>query len=519
MLFNSHHFIFIFLPVSIIGFYYFAKKANNEASILWLVLASIVFYGWWNPVYLFLILGSILFNYSFGILLSRKHKKRILGLGIAINLFLLGYFKYTYFFLSNINHIFDASIQAHEIILPLAISFFTFQQITYLVDAYRGETKEYSFIHYCLFVTFFPQLIAGPIVHHKEMMPQFLQKNLLVHIWKNLSIGSSLFIVGLFKKVVLADQISKFAEPMFQFTLHGGELTFFEAWAGVLSFSFQIYFDFSGYSDMAIGLARMFGIVLPINFYSPYKSVNIVEFWRRWHISLSRFLREYLYIPLGGNSKGNVRRYANIMLVMLLGGLWHGDSWNFVIWGGLHGFYIIANHFWHFVRRKMGHDLKVRTFLGTIFSCLLTHFAVVIAWVFFRAESLSSAKLILKGMFGCNGVVLWDSYLIHLNKLGGLGDLLVHFGWQFGKMDFFNKWQFAFIILMFVFVWLLPNAQQIFFQHKPTLSIYYGKEKFSRSRYIVWSPKMYWAIFLGITFVVIVTCFLGQVSEFIYFQF
>ena len=300
------------------------------------------------------------------------------------------------FFIDNVNHIFKLNLNIGVIILPLAISFFTFQQIAYLVDAYRGETREYNFLHYCLFVTFFPQLIAGPIVHHKEIMPQLTKEKIYSFCSENFNVGITIFILGLFKKVILADSVAVYATPVFEAASKNVSLTFVEAWGGALAFTCQLYFDFSGYSDMALGLGRMFGIRLPLNFNSPYKAVNIIEFWRRWHMTLSRFLKHYLYIPLGGSRKGKARRQANLLITMLLGGLWHGASWTFVVWGGLHGICLAINHAWHSIRRFMGHDIEKVSWQGRILSRTLTFFVVVVGWVFFKAESFYSAINVLK---------------------------------------------------------------------------------------------------------------------------
>ncbi|TVT47942.1 MAG: MBOAT family protein, partial [Sedimenticola thiotaurini] len=306
MLFNSYYFIFLFLPI-VLAVYFLLLRKDTEYPIVWLVFASLFFYGWWNPVYLFLIIASMVINYALGWSLSDGsgmtpiNRKRILVFGIALNLSALGYYKYAGFFIENIKTLITNDFSFEEILLPLAISFFTFQQIAYLVDAYRGITKEYRFIHYALFVTFFPQLIAGPIVHHKEMLPQFLRVTSFKKNIENFSIGITIFTIGLFKKSVLADNVAQYSTPVFDAAATGDSLSFFVAWGGAMAYTMQLYFDFSGYSDMAIGGARLFGIKLPLNFHSPYKATTIVEFWRRWHMTLSRFLRDYLYIPLGGN--------------------------------------------------------------------------------------------------------------------------------------------------------------------------------------------------------------------------
>ena len=409
MLFNSYEFVFVFLPTVLFGFHLIGKQGHHRVAIAWLVGASLFFYGWWNPAYLSLMLFSILFNYSIGISLSNTsgHKlssKAILTIGVATNLAVLGYYKYANFFIDNLNALSDSNLILHKVILPLAISFFTFQQIAYLVDAYRGETREYSFLHYCLFVTFFPQLIAGPIVHHKEMLPQFAKDVVYKLRSKHLAIGITIFALGLFKKVVLADGVSVYATPVFDAAEAGVMLTFFEAWAGALAYTFQLYFDFSGYSDMAIGIARMFGIRLPLNFNSPYKATSIIDFWRRWHITLSRFLRDYLYIPLGGGRKGKVRRHINIMITMILGGLWHGAGWTFILWGALHSFYLMINHGWRAIFKS-----RNKTKIGSFIAWTITFMAVVISWVPFRAESILGANNLLKAMAGVNGISLPSS--------------------------------------------------------------------------------------------------------------
>lgn len=320
---------------------------------------------------------------------SRVSRKNILIFGIIFNLGLLGYFKYADFFVANLNTL-GTNFQLPNVVLPLAISFFTFQQIAYLVDSYRSETNEYDFLNYALFVTFFPQLIAGPTVHHKEMMPQFASRWNLVKSYRNIALGLFIFSVGLFKKVVIADTFAQWATPGFDSSV---TLNFFEAWTTSLSYTFQLYFDFSGYTDMAIGVALLFNIRLPINFNSPYKALDIQDFWRRWHMTLSRFLRDYLYIPLGGNRKGTSRTHFNLFATFVLGGLWHGASWMFVIWGALHGAALIVHRLW----QKTGFKLP------KAMAWLITFNFVNIAWVFFRAEEMNDALKVLRGMAGVAG--------------------------------------------------------------------------------------------------------------------
>ncbi|NLY03504.1 MAG: MBOAT family protein, partial [Campylobacter sp.] len=346
MLFNSYEFIFAFLPITFIIYFFLMSRRLILGAKLSLALASIFFYGYWNYIYVPLIVVSMLVNYGVGISLvdSEKirdiSKKSILVFGIVFNLGLLGYFKYVDFFLENFNGIFGTNIPLPHIVLPIGISFFTFTQIAFLVDAYKKEAKEYSLINYMLFVTYFPHLLAGPILHHKEMMPQFANKFNFVKNYRNIALGLFIFSIGLFKKVVIADTFAVWANAGFDTS---STLNLIEAWATSLSYTFQLYFDFSGYTDMAIGSSLLFNIRLPINFNSPYKALSIQDFWRRWHMTLSRFLRNYLYIPLGGNRRGKYRTYINLLVTFLLGGLWHGAGWTFIAWGALHGIALVIH--------------------------------------------------------------------------------------------------------------------------------------------------------------------------------
>jgi alginate O-acetyltransferase complex protein AlgI len=503
MLFNSYLFVLVFLPVTVAGFYLIGGRGHHRVALSWLVAASFFFYAWWNTAYLGLILGSILFNYAIGAVLSDStatSRRALLVLGIAANLALLGYFKYANFFVDNLNLVAGTGFTLEKIVLPLAISFFTFQQISFLVDAYDGQTREYSFLHYCLFVTFFPQLIAGPIVHHREMLPQFAKDAIYVFKHEHLAVGTFIFVLGLFKKVMLADNIALYATPVFDAADHGVALTFYEAWGGALAYSLQLYFDFSGYSDMAIGLARMFGIRLPLNFYSPYKAHNIIEFWRRWHMTLSRFLRDYVYIPLGGNRNGRLRRHLNLMITMLVGGLWHGAGWTFVAWGALHGVYLVINHAWRGILTALGHDLSTQSFAGRTVSILLTFVAVTIAWVFFRATSFHGAAEMLQAMAGFNGIAAPGAVEAFSN---GLAD------WRHGQ-DLF--------VLLGLIVFLAPNVPQIMIRYQPVFETYRGQLESWRGfsplivdskRFALLAGLLAWLTLLS----------MSQVSEFLYFQF
>ncbi len=452
MLFNSYEFIFVFLPITFFVYFYLNHKRLTEASKGFLVCSSLFFYSWWNVAYLPIILASMTFNYVIGRSLNKTcnnkdkgfSRKSILIFGVVLNLSLLGYFKYADFFIENINIAFSVNAESLNLLLPLAISFFTFQQIAYLVDSYRQETKEYDFLNYALFVTFFPQLIAGPIVHHKEMMPQFAKTRNKVKNYRNIAMGLFIFSIGLFKKVVIADTFAVWATQGFDVAT---TLYLFEAWATSLSYTFQLYFDFSGYTDMAIGLALLFNIRLPVNFNSPYKATNIQDFWRRWHITLSRFLRDYVYIPLGGNRKGGFRTYNNLMATFVIGGLWHGAGWTFVFWGFLHGLALIIQRLWE----KLG--FKLWTWLAW----LITFNFVNIAWVFFRAKEWDDAIKVLGSMFSLDNIVLPNMLE---SRLPFLTDLGVNFGGFVVNIrgDFYTP---VWIFIGFIIVLFFRNSMQL----------------------------------------------------------
>lgn len=506
------------MPIVLFVFFQ-VGKLNRYVATGWLVIASLFFYGWWNPAYVWLLLASIVFNYAIGLslsLVSVRDKPRIakwiLGIGIAIDLSLLGYFKYANFFIETVGTVSGISWQVETIILPLGISFFTFTQIAFLVDSYRGEVNEVNFLDYSLFVTFFPHLIAGPVLHHKDMVQQFTEQKTYRFNWENLSVGLTIFAFGLFKKVVLADSIAPFSNSAFSLAERGGELSFIEAWGGAFAYTFQLYFDFSGYSDMAIGLSRLFGIKFPINFDSPYKAVNIIEFWRRWHVTLSHFLRDYLYFALGGNRKGTTRRYVNLMVTMLLGGLWHGAGWTFVIWGGMHGFFLIANHAWQECRKRLGQDLRRSTFVGRSFSRMLTFLLVVIAWVFFRSPSTQAALAVLRGMIGMNGLRL---PIRGIETLENYTKALDAWGVSFGNLPAFpdgSTNMIAWVVVLWVLVWFTPNTQQIMADYQPAF------QNVESNSFLRWRPNFFWTIVTAIIFLYSLKQ-MGQVSEFLYFQF
>lgn len=527
MLFNSFEFIFLFLPVTLLVFFWLGRKTNHikqQVPILWLVLASLFFYGWWKPLNLPLIISSIIVNYGLGYLLGNVlekaiAKKTVIILGMIFNLGLISYFKYSNFFIENINQLIGTNFELSPVVLPLAISFFTFQQIAYLVDAYKGETKEYDLRKYMLFVCFFPQLIAGPIVHHKEVLPQFDQASIYRFSKRTLAIGLTVFVAGLFKKVIFADRIAEYSNLAFAAAAQGINLTFSESWVGALGYSLQLYFDFSGYSDMAIGAAYMFGIKLPLNFNSPYKAISIVDFWRRWHITLSHFLRDYLYIPLGGSRKGDLRRYSNLVITMLLGGLWHGAGWTFVFWGGLHGIYLVINHLYRSLRKSLGHNLRNDGWLLRGLGWLATFIAVVISWVFFKANSFETAISMLGSMFGLNGIqlpVFLEPYLGFLRNMGiGFLGFSVNVGIS-------QKYATFGIVILLMIALFTPNTQQWMGIYNPTLTepVEQSKPEWQQKFWhsLSWRPNKIWTVIMAGLTSISLLCF-ARVSEFLYFQF
>jgi len=454
MLFNSYEFMFMFLPITFFIYFFLNKKRLLIASKVFLVFSSLFFYSWWNIKYLPIIIISILFNYFIGNQISIQQninkKKLLLIIGIIFNVSLLGYFKYYNFFIENINLLTNWNIHHIELALPLAISFFTFQQIAYLVDSYRGETKEYDFLNYTLFVTFFPQLIAGPIVHHSEMMPQFANKKNKIKNYHNIALGLFIFAIGLFKKVVIADTFASWATAGFD---NATSLNLIEGWVVSLSYTFQLYFDFSGYTDMAIGTALLFNIRLPINFNSPYKAKNIQDFWRRWHITLSRFLKEYIYIPLGGNRTGEKRTYFNLAVTFLIAGLWHGASWLFVFWGGLHGLALIIHRVWQ----------KLSFRLWVWLAWFITFNFINISWIFFRAKDWDSATKVLNSMFSFDSITLPSSLSSKLNFLMDYG---VKFDGLFINISA-GKELFIWLFISFIIVFAFKNSMERLDSFKP----------------------------------------------------
>lgn len=509
MLFNSFQFLFFFLPITFAGFYIFKKSA----SLIWLLICSLFFYSWWNPAHLPILIFSIIFNFYLGNLITKsKSKKTWLIFGLTINLGFIGYYKYSQFFVNNFFHIFRLDPPQLGITLPLAISFFTFTQIAYLIDAYADRVKDYTFLEYALFVTTFPHLIAGPIVHHDRLIFQFRKPTFFQINPKNIAVGLTLFIVGLAKKTIIADSISKLPNITFHFVQQGNPITLIEAWLSALSFTMQIYFDFSGYSDMAVGLGLLFNLDLPINFLSPYQALNISEFWRRWHISLSDFLRTYLYNPLvlAGSRKGKPRPYVNMIITMTLAGLWHGAGWTFVIWGFLHGVYLVTHHQWQKITKKRKWEPFGSLTLGRAFSRTLTFFFVIISFVFFRSESARAAFRFLKYMFTGH---LFGPNHVPVSWFGIKFKSFIRPGFGISNDLFLLSLTILVAAVMFapnVLTWLNDYVKSLEFDNK----------LISHNKYhLRWSPTVFWGITIALLGCIATYEILDNVQQFIYFQF
>ena len=530
MLFNSYQFLIIFLPITWVVYYITNKFWSNSIALVCLIAASLFFYSWWNPIYFFLITISILVNFLIANLIYNYKKKIILIIGILFNLALIGYFKYFNFFIDIISFTSNIEFVTKQIILPLGISFYTFQQITFIVDIYNKKIDDLNFKNYTIFVTFFPQLIAGPIVHHSQILHQFKNNYFLENKFHYLAIGFSIFVIGLFKKVIIADNLSSYASPIFFAADQSMNLSFLEAWAGVLCYTFQLYFDFSGYSDMAVGLGYMFGIKLPINFNSPFKSTNIAEFWRTWHITLGNFIRNYVYYPISIFltraaivKKRNVFSNYLLMLIIptlityLLLGLWHGSGINFLIFGAIHGIYIIIYNLWKKCEGKyIKRFYKKNVFISYVISCLIVFFAFSFSLVFFRASNFDSALLILYAMINFNNIVIPESWFLLIQSVIGFNFTSMT-GITYDSLVFFYGFnQILIIILLYIFCLFGQNTMSIFHYHFPKT------EKISKNGYeffcIFWKPNIYWAFIICLIFTYTFMN-LSNISEFIYFQF
>jgi len=496
MLFNSHEFIFAFLPIAFFIYFYLNSKRLTTASKAFLVFSSLFFYSYWNIVYLPLILVSILFNYVItnSMIEYNKNKKNyiskksLLQIGLIFNIGLLVYFKYMDFFIENFNFSFGSNVELLHLALPLAISFFTLQQVAFLVDSYEGLVKEKNFLDYTLFVTFFPQLIAGPIVHHKEMMPQFASIKNKVQNYNNIALGLFIFSIGLFKKVVIADTFAKWANIGFDLSV---SLNFIEAWATSLSYTFQLYFDFSGYTDMAIGGALIFNIRLPQNFNSPYKATGMIDFWKRWHMTLTSFITTYIYTPIIKSFDKLTFHKAMFatLLTFLIAGLWHGASWMFVIFGGLNGLGIAINHYWQKYWKK-----KLSFNIHKYIAWFITFNFVNIAFIFFRAKEWDDVVKVLSGMISINNIVLPS---VLANKLDFLLQYGISFSNNYLKAIYGNNYTLLYLFIAFIVVIICKNSIQL-------------KEQFKFN--------IKYALFM-IILLVISFLNLSNVSTFLYFNF
>lgn len=501
MLFNSLAFLLIYAPIVIAGFYLLGARKHAWA-IAWLGGMSLVFYALWYAPHTLILLVSIVANFFAGLLISRAgdhttvSRKSLMQLAVGLNLLALCYYKYFGFFATSAMSALDLSWSFSAIALPLGVSFFTFTQIAYLVDTYEGRVNEHKFSRYLLFVTYFPHLVAGPIIHHKDVMSQFARHDTFRFNRVNFGLGSVLFIIGLFKKVVVADNIAVLVGPVFDLAEQGAPLGQGAAWAGALAYTVQLYFDFSGYSDMAIGLSMMLNVRLPFNFDSPYKARSIIDFWRRWHISLSTFLRDYLYIPLGGNRLGHGRRYANMGITMLLGGLWHGAGWTFIAWGALHGAYLTLNHFW---REHAPVSPLWRTRWCSALCWLLTLFAVIVAWVFFRAHTIAGALQMLTAMSGFGAAAAKPVLLAS----GGMMNLTLALAVA-GPLLALTLWA--------------PNSQEIAAQLLTLPDAFLGRERGGQQAAAWHAVPFKWACALGAVLAGAMLC-ISRPSQFLYFNF
>lgn len=542
MLFNSPEFIALFAPATLLGFFIFGRTSRG-AALGWLIVASLFFYAWWRPLNVLIIAPSILVNFVLARALVRIAPdatraglaKTLLALGIVFNIAFLGYFKYVNFFASAINDVAGTQFVLQRVILPLGISFITFQKIAFLIDVHAGRVKSFSLRDYCLFVLFFPQLIAGPIVHFREMMPQF-QKTSTRYDVEDVSVGLTLFVIGLFKKVVLADGIAIYVSPLYSAAASGGQIDLLGAWVAAVGFTLQIYFDFSGYTDMALGAARCFGIKLPPNFDSPLKATSIIDFWLRWHMTLTRFLTAYIYNPLllaltrrrlasGGSGfsarNADLASFATLLafptiLTMFVSGLWHGAGYQFICWGLLHGFYLTLNHAWRMVIPRLWSDRSAYERYMSPVGLVLTFLAVAISMVLFRSSTLDTAMRLLKSMAGGNGISL-PAHVIE--RLGSIGNWLQAMGITAQPMGNVNFGLLLFWIAVPLFIALiLPNTLQLLSRFEPALGIKPQSIHGVLGNKMAWNASLPWAAIM-IAIVIAGLLSVGGPSEFLYWQF
>lgn len=486
MFFHSGSFLFVFLPVVLAGYFVLERAPRVVWRQAWLLAASLVFYGWANPRALLLFVPLVAINYFLGKRMPAG-SRWLPAAGIALNLLVLGYFKYANFFVSNLNALLREDLFLEKILLPLGISFLTFMQIAWLVACRRGQAAPCSLFEFFLYSAFFPQVVSGPIVYQSESLPQFRKIRTSGERAEDVCVGATLFCMGLGKKVLLADPIGPWATQVFWAAAEGRPISVAAAWIGALAYAFQLYFDFSGYSDMALGLARLFGVRLPLNFDSPYKAGSISEFWRRWHMTLSRFLRDFVYIPLGGSRCGGARRSANLVLTMLLGGFWHGAGWTFLLWGALHGGYLVVNHQWSQITasRKIPGAALFSGWGGR----LVTFFAVLVAWLFFRAARPEEAWQVLMAMLGGGPPILAADPLFAKSSPVAMA-ALARIGLAADPQVLMGCWLAA----LAAFIWALPNSQQVLRRFDPGLVTYGKSIEPASSRLLEWQPTAAWLL-------------------------
>jgi len=541
MLFNSYEFIFVFFPATLLGFFLLGRR-SRVLALRWLIAASLFFYTWWRPINVLLIAPSILVNFALARAIQKASAREaprlarsLLIVGIAFNVAFLGYFKYVNFLVGAVDDVFGTNYVIAKVILPLGISFITFQKIAFLVDVSSRRVESFTLQDYCLFVLFFPQLIAGPIVHYREVMPQFQRANCSFD-QNNVAIGLTLFAFGLCKKAFLADGISPLVGTIFGQAAAGEAVSLFSAWLAVVGFTLQLYFDFSGYTDMAIGIARCFGIRLPANFNSPLRSSSIIEFWLRWHITLTRFLTAYIYNPLtlwltrrrlakglkgiGGNNTtlgGFLAVLAFPTLVtMSISGLWHGAGYTFIVWGLLHGAYLTINHWWHWVARGFRKNSAAYQRVMRPAGFVLTFAAVAVGMAYFRAPNMATAGNLLRGLFGLHGVSLPTS-IIH--KLGHVGLWLHQAGVSEGPADDTFRIMARWVAGLSLLAFFSPNTMQLLSRFEPALGFDTGAPDRAGSRPLLsWQASAAWAVLVGGA-TVLGVLHLGGVSEFLYWQF
>jgi D-alanyl-lipoteichoic acid acyltransferase DltB (MBOAT superfamily) len=544
MLFNSYEFICAFLPLTLLGFFVLGSKSRYWA-LSWLIVASFFFYAWWRPLNVLIIAPSIIVNYVLGRWLLRLGNDKgrasvshaVLFLGIVFNIAFLGYFKYINFLTTVVNDLAGTSWFLSQVILPLGISFITFQKIAFLIDVHGKRIESFSLHDYCLFVLFFPPLIAGPIVHFREIMPQFRAISCRFSA-ENLSVGLTLFFCGLFKKVVLADGIAAYVTPIYELSAAGGAVSLFPAWAAAVGFTLQIYFDFSGYSDMALGLSRCFGVRLPPNFDSPLKAASIIDFWLRWHMTLTRFLTAYLYNPLVlwltrrrlakglgvlGGRDASLGTFLHLLagplvLTMFVSGLWHGAGYPFILWGLLHGFYLAVNHAWRLYSPGLWSNREsYARYMGPIGS-VLTFCAVVVSMVLFRSPTVEAASELLMGMAGLHGVSLPEHILA---RFGPFAESLQHVvsvssaGTGAELVTPAARW----IIALLGIALLLPNSLQLLARYEPALGVKQRSTERNRlAQVFAWRPTLPWSVAVSLVAGIAILR-LGGRSEFLYWQF